>query len=80
MPEEYQFFRLGAASEPLRWTKIGRLISIVAETMRKIFGRISLENQKCNFLTVLLSENTVTQKIFLRFFNILYDQETIEWE
>jgi len=48
--------------------------------MRKIFGRISLENQKCNFLTVLLSENTVTQKIFLRFFNILYDQETIEWE
>jgi len=31
-------------------------------------------------LTVLLSEKTVAKKGFPRFFNSLYNQETIEWE
>jgi len=48
--------------------KNGRLISIVAETMPKIFGRIPLENQQRNLATVLLPENTViSEKIPLLF-------------
>jgi hypothetical protein len=31
-------------------------------------------------LTVLLSANIVAQNLFLRVFNGLYIQETIEWE
>lgn len=54
--------------------------SIDLDSRRNHAGPISLENQKRNFLTVLLPENTVTQKRFLCFSNCLYDQETIEWE
>jgi hypothetical protein len=44
--------RLGLA----RRLQIGRLVSIVAETKQKIFGRISFENQERNFLAMFLAE------------------------
>jgi len=50
------------------------------EPVKKIFSQISLGNQKRNFLTVLLPENTVAPKKCARVFSGLYDQETIEWE
>jgi hypothetical protein len=67
---------LGLARHP----EIDRLTSIVAETTKKIFGAISLENQQRNFLTGLVTENAVTKGKFASDFIALYDQETIEWE
>jgi len=55
-------------------------MSIAGETSGIFFGWKIVENQKRNFLTVLLPENTVAPKELARFFSGLYNQETIEWE
>lgn len=59
--------------------KFDRLMSIVGETSGNFFGWKIVENQKRNFLTVLLPENAVAPRKLARFFSGLYNQETIEW-
>ena len=54
-----------------RRLQISRLVSIVAETKQKIFGRISSQNQERNFLAVFLAEQNVTQEIFSCIFKVL---------
>ena len=60
--------------------KIGRLLSIVAETTKKIPGEIFLRNQQRNFLTGLVTENVGAIGKSASNFITLHDQETIEWE